>query len=211
VSLKSHFADRCSRSKIRRLKKSKKKMSAIELQRIARVVHTHSVMFTRTLWFQHARVWFIYLECDFYTQSVISTRKVWFLHKECNFHTHSDVETQKCDNDTHDCDFNTHKSDFYTQSVMLTRMSVILHSRKKLWNHSSVWCSHTHCDDTRTSVISECKVWFQHAQVLFIYVECDFYTQCNFYTQSGIYTRRVWFIHAEFNLHTQSVIYIRRA
>jgi hypothetical protein len=44
--------------------------------------HTPSVIFTRRVWFQHARVWFLHAEydfntheCDFSTQSVISTRR----------------------------------------------------------------------------------------------------------------------------------------
>jgi hypothetical protein len=61
---------------------------------------------------------------------MISTRSVWFLHAECNFYTQSVISTRsviyKCDYDTHDCDFHTHKSEFYTQSVILTRMSVVM-------------------------------------------------------------------------------------
>jgi hypothetical protein len=45
--------------------------------------HTHTVMNKRTnviserkVWLQHARVWFIYVQLDFHTQSVISTHRV---------------------------------------------------------------------------------------------------------------------------------------
>jgi hypothetical protein len=79
--------------------------------------------------------------------------------------------------------------DSYTQSVISTRR---------------VWFPHAECDfythtvkNTRTRVISERKVWFQHARVWFIYAECDLFTQ------SVIFTRSVWFLHAECNFQTQ--------
>jgi hypothetical protein len=50
--------------------------------------------------------------------------------------------------------------------------------------------------NTRRSVFSECKMWFQHARAWFIYV------LSYFYTQSVIHTRRVWFIHVGCNFHT---------
>jgi hypothetical protein len=73
---------------------------------------------------------------------------------------------------------------------MLTRMSVILTLTKVIMTLVSV--KTTLCvqksllcviftrilwNYTRTSVISERKVWYQPAQVWFIYVECDFHTQ----------------------------------
>jgi hypothetical protein len=44
--------------------------------------------------------------------------------------------------------------------------------------------------NTRTSVISERKVWFPHAE-------------CDLYTQSVIATRRGWFLHTECDFQTQ--------
>jgi hypothetical protein len=145
--------------------------------------HTHSVIdtrmsviFERKVWLQHASVWFIHVECDFHTQSVISTRRVlfphavwfwhaqmslrhlqlWFLHAEC------DVDTHECDYDTHDCDYDTHTCQNHTLCV-----EIIL-----------VYDVHMHSVmDTRTSVISERKMWLKHGRVWFIYVECDFHTQ----------------------------------
>jgi hypothetical protein len=123
-------------------------------------IHTHSVMFTRIEWWSHARV--------------------WFLHADCNFQTQCDFDTHKCDNDTNNCEINTHKSDNYTQSVMLTRMSVIMTLTKVITTliRATLLCDvHTHTMiNTRMNVISERKVWFQHARVWFIYVECDLYT-----------------------------------
>jgi hypothetical protein len=76
---------------------------------------------------------------------------------------------------------------------------------------------------TRTSVISERKVWFlyermwfRHA-VLFIYVVCDFlYAECNFHTQCEFeyecdYSTHVWFQHAqECDFHTHASVILTR-
>jgi hypothetical protein len=73
-----------------------------------------------------------------------------------------------------------------------------------------VWCSYaTHSVlITRTSVVSERKVWFQHARVWFIHAEFDFNTKkCDFYTQSAISKRRVRFLPTECNFHTHSVMF----
>jgi hypothetical protein len=57
---------------------------------------------------------------------------------------------------------------------------------------------HTHTVmNTRTSIISWRKVWFQHALVWFINAECDFHSH------SVISTHRVYFLHAEINFHTK--------
>jgi hypothetical protein len=94
----------------------------------------------------HSFVWYSHAYCDehthkcnfwkqsvnstrtsvIYLRSVIFTRTVWFLHAEYNFQKQCDFGTQKCDYDTYNCDFYIHMSDFYTQSVMLTRMSMTL-------------------------------------------------------------------------------------
>jgi hypothetical protein len=141
-----------------------------------------SVILTRTSVIYVCRVRFPHAKCDFYTQNVISTRKVWFLHAECNFHPQCDVEMHLCNFDAYDCDFNTHESDIYTQSVILTRMSVIMtliRVKTTLRVEITLVCDvHTHTVmNTRTSVISEHKVWFQHAQLWFIYyAKYDFHT-----------------------------------
>jgi hypothetical protein len=150
-------------------------------------VHTHTMMNTRTrviserkVWFQHARVWFIYVECELYTQSVIATRRVWFLHAECNFQTQCDFDTHKCDDETYNCDCNTHNSDYYTQSVILTHKIVIMTLTKVIM----------------TLIRVKITLWWTHVR--------------NFWTQSAIYIRRVWFPHVECDFHTQRVISTRR-
>jgi hypothetical protein len=108
-------------------------------------VHTNTVMNTRTniiserkVWFQYARVWFIYVEWDCSTQSAIFTRSVWFLHAECNFQTQCDFDTHKCDNDTYNCDFNKHKSVFHMQSAISTRRVWFLHAQCSLYTQSVI-------------------------------------------------------------------------
>jgi hypothetical protein len=171
-------------------------------------------------------VWFIYAKCNFYTQNVISTRKVCFLHEECDLYTQSVI---------------------YTRNVMLKRTNVIttlptvistytrLISTRRVWCwHVWVWLWHSYVlkphsvydvnpytvMNTRTSVISERKVWFQD----FNTHQCDLYicrvrfpqVECNFYTQSDIKTNRCDYdTHdCDFNTHkndsyTQSVILTR--
>jgi hypothetical protein len=81
--------------------------------------------------------------------------KEWFLHAEC------DVDTLECDYDTHESDYDTYTCQNHTLHVEITLLCDV----------------HTHTEmNTRTNVISERKVWFQHARVWFIYVECDLYT-----------------------------------
>jgi uncharacterized membrane protein YwzB len=47
-------------------------------------------------------------------------------------------------------------------------------------------------------------LWWTHVRVKFLNGKCDFNTQkCDLYMQSTISTRRVWFLHAECNFHTQ--------
>jgi hypothetical protein len=82
-------------------------------------------------------------ECNFWTQSVISTRtnviyirRVWFFKTECNFQTQCDFNTHKYDYDTHNCDF-------HTQSVISTR---------------KVWFLHAECHFYTQSVISTCSM-----------------------------------------------------
>jgi hypothetical protein len=90
------------------------------------------------------------------------------------------IYTRRVRFDTYECDYDTHESDVFLCDV---------------YTHTVM--------NTRTSVISERKVWFQHARVWFIYVGCDFHTL------SVISTRRVWLPHAECDFYTQSVISIR--
>jgi hypothetical protein len=112
-----------------------------------------SVISERKVWFQQARVWFIYVgcdfhtqsvisirrvwlqhaECDFYTQSVIATRRVWFVHAKCNFQTQCDFDMHKCDCDTYhscyhfrECHNHTHTSQHHTLRVELTVVSVVI-------------------------------------------------------------------------------------
>jgi hypothetical protein len=133
-----------------------------------------SVISERKVWFQHALVWFIYVECDFYTQSGkkllrhlqlrFQHAQEWLLHAEC------DDDTYECDDDNHEKDYDTYTCQTRTMRVEITLLCDV----------------HTYTVmNTRTSVISERKLWFQHARVWFIYVECDFHTQ------SVISTRRV--------------------
>jgi hypothetical protein len=75
-----------------------------------------------------------------------------------------------------------------------------------------VWFPYTDCDFYTQVLISERKVWFQHAQVWFIHTGCDFNTQRDFETHKCdnvltpvistrtrvISTRRVQFLHVEF-------------
>jgi hypothetical protein len=71
-------------------------------------ISTHTVWFWRArVLFQHEIVWFPYVwvwfwhawlklppaKCDFYTNSVIITRRVWFMHAEGVFHTQSVIST----------------------------------------------------------------------------------------------------------------------
>jgi hypothetical protein len=87
------------------------------------------------VWFQYAQRDLYTKECDFYTQSVISSRRVWFLHENLSLNLRGTNVFRA----QHERDFNTHKSDFYmksaisthrvlfyTQSVISTHMSVIL-------------------------------------------------------------------------------------
>jgi hypothetical protein len=104
-----------------------------------------------------------------------------------------------CDVHTHECNFGT-QSVICVKSAMLTRMSLIMTLMRVIYTcqnctlrvEITLLCEvHTHTVlNTRTSLISERKVWF---------LTCT----------SVIYLRRVWFSHAECGLYTQSVIFKR--
>jgi hypothetical protein len=87
-----------------------------------------SVISERKVWFQHARVWFIYAKCGFHTQSVIFKRRVQFLHAvwcwnaqirlRCSRlwfqHAQERFLHAECDVDTYECDYDNHESDYDT-------------------------------------------------------------------------------------------------
>jgi hypothetical protein len=121
-------------------------------------VHTHTVMNTRTsviyerkVWFQHARVWFIYLECNFYTQSVIATRRVWFPNAVWFWHAqmwlrHLQLWFQQaqnwflhaeCDVDTYECDYGTCTCQNYNLPVEITIcLFCVIFTRILWWTHA---------------------------------------------------------------------------
>jgi hypothetical protein len=125
-------------------------------------VHTYTVMNSRTsviseskVWFQHARVWFIYVESDFSTQSVTSTRRVWFLHAECDCHTHR-VWFLHAECNCYTQSVISKRSVIFTRTNMITtltnvistRTNVIYTRRVRCW-HVWVWlCIHALFGDT---------------------------------------------------------------
>jgi hypothetical protein len=146
-------------------------------------------MFTRIVWCWHVQCDVHKHKYNFWTQSVISTRRVWLRHSQLWFkHAQEWLLYAECDVAKNECDYDTHESDYDTLRVEITLVCDV----------------HTHTVmNTRTSINSERKEWFQHARVWFTYVEWDFYTH------SVISTRRVWFLHAECDFCTQSVISTR--
>jgi hypothetical protein len=129
------------------------------------------------------RVRFPHAECDFYTQRVISTRSM--ILKRTNVITTLTTLISK------------RETEIFTRRVWCWHVWVLLwHSRKWLWhsyvlkshsacgNHSCVWCSHAYYDEHKH--------------------KCNFWTQSvNFTWLSVIYIRRMWFLNAECNFHTQ--------
>jgi hypothetical protein len=71
--------------------------------------------------------------------------------------------------DSHECDFNTHECDFYTQSTISTRrlgfytQIVVSTHTKVILECMRVKMTLTSVINTRTSVISSSRVYFQHA------------------------------------------------
>jgi hypothetical protein len=129
------------------------------------VINTRtSVISERKVWFQIERVRFPHAECDFYTQSLISTRRVWCWHvwvwlwhsRDCLWHSYHTLHveiTLVCGEHTHKCKFNTHECDLYMQSAISTL---------RVWFHSCVWCLLAYWDDHT----HECNFWTQ--SVIFI-------------------------------------------
>jgi hypothetical protein len=64
------------------------------------------------VWFKHAQYWFLHVEYDFHTQSVILYADYI---NECNF------DTYEFDYDTLECDYDTLECDLHTQGVISTR------------------------------------------------------------------------------------------
>jgi hypothetical protein len=130
--------------------------------------YTHSVISTRKVWFQHAQEWFLHAKCNVHPHSVI-------LHAECNFHKHTSVILTRMRVNIHSWVWLRHARKwfihaecyFYTQSVIPTR-SVILSGTNMIRTRMSVI-------STRPRLISTRRVRFPHA-------ECDF-------------TQRMWFRH----------------
>jgi hypothetical protein len=100
---------------------------------------------------------------------------------ECNFHSQCDFDTV----------ISTHTRMISTRTVWCWHIwvwlwhSYVLIPQYACKNHSCVWCSHAYCDE--------------HTH------KSKFRT-----LTSVITTREVWFLHAKYNIHTQSVISTRR-
>jgi hypothetical protein len=151
------------------------------------------------VWFQHA---FLHADCDFHSQSVISTRRVWF-YTQSGIYTHTSVIL-------------TRKSVIMKLTSVIHARSNVIYTRRMSFAHAVLFWPHK-CDyDTyecainiqksdfyTQSVISTRRVWF-------IVAEREFYMQCYFYTYTNVIatrtivistrkrvisTRRVWFQH----------------
>jgi hypothetical protein len=148
-------------------------------------------MFTRIVWCSHA-------EWDFYTHSVIVTRRVLLSHAECYCHTKSVIVTRnmpECHFKSLECIFNTHKSDFYCNFYP---HSVILHAECDFHTHE--------CNFYTYECVNDTLAWDLHTQCNFNTPRCDFNTQnIGCYTQSTISIRKVRYPHAAW-FYTQSVL-----
>jgi hypothetical protein len=83
--------------------------------------------------------------CVYHSMRVNITQE-WFIHPEC------DVDTYECDYDTHENDYDTHESDYDTYTCQKPTLRVEITLLCDVHTHSVM--------NTRTSVISERKVWF---------------------------------------------------
>jgi hypothetical protein len=158
----------------------------------------------------------ITLECDLYTQSVISTRTrlvsariVRFPYAECAFYTHeSKFDTYACEYDTHECDFHTFEYDsytpecnFYTQCDFTTRecdfnMHNIGFARIGRFPHATrSVILHTECAFyTYNSKFDTYACDIDKYECDSNLHECDFNThKIGFCTHSKISIRKVWF------------------
>jgi hypothetical protein len=90
---------------------------------------TQSVISTRTSVIYIRRVWFIYVECDLFTKSVIFTRRAWFLNTECNFYTHRVILTRSVWFLRAECSFQT-QYDVETQKFDYETLSCDFNTHK---------------------------------------------------------------------------------
>jgi hypothetical protein len=162
------------------------------------------------VWCSHAYCDEHTYKCNFWTQSVISIHtsviyisKVRISHAECDFHTQSVTSTRRLTL--------LHAQEWFLHAERDVDTYKWWHSRKWLWhsyvvkphsacrNHSCVCDVHTRTVmNTRTSVISERNLCISTRWVWFIYAECDFHTQ------SVISTHRVFWS----DFFTATVVFI---
>jgi hypothetical protein len=126
--------------------------------------------------------------------SVLRYARVCFIHTECNFYTQIVISTRT--------------------SVIITRPSVVLHAEYAFYTHESKF-------DTYACEYDTHKCDFYTLECFSNTQECDLNThKINFYTHRAISTHtsviltptnvittlRVWFIHAECDVHIQRLI-----